>query len=118
MVLGRSFVQRLHLEVNEEGMDLRDKHACVDIRGVGGMHEGAVCRHLEYVKWTRPTVIYLDIGTNDLSSPRCDPCVLADTIYDCARELGKCPGVRYMIIGEGIGPGILPFGLRMARMQC
>ena len=59
-------------------MDLGDKFEQVDIRGISGMRVDAVRRHLEYVKRTRPTVIYLDIGTNDLSFTRCDPCVLAD----------------------------------------
>lgn len=49
-----------------------------------GMKVVAIRRHYDYVRKTRPTVIYLDIGTNDLSSPRCDAYALADTIYCCA----------------------------------
>ena len=81
-------------------MDLEDKFELVDIRGIGGMRVDAVRRHLNYVKRTRPTVIYLDIGTNDLSSAQCDPCVLAENICNCASELGGCPGVRHVIIRE------------------
>ena len=81
-------------------MDLEDKFELVDIRGIGGMRVDAVRRHLNYVRRTRPTVIYLDIGTNDLSSAQCDPCVLAENICNCASELGGCPGVRHVIIRE------------------
>ena len=93
-------MRQLRLEVDEEGMYLDDKYEQVDIRGIDGMRVSAIRRHLEYVERTQPTIIYLDIGTNDLSSTRCDPCALAEAMYDCARELGRCPGVRHVIIGE------------------
>ena len=72
----------------------------VDIRGVGGMKVGAVCRHYHHVRVTQPSIIYLDIGTNDLSRSWCDPCVLAGSIYDCASELHAFSSVRHVIVGE------------------
>ena len=66
LALGHSFVRRLRLEEVDEGIDLGALYDRVDIRGVGGMEVSAIRRLYEYVRRTRPTVIYLDTGTNDL----------------------------------------------------
>lgn len=66
LALSHSFVRRLCLEEVDEGIDLGAIYERVDIRGVGGMWVSAIRRLIEYVRRTRPTVIYLDKGTNDL----------------------------------------------------
>ena len=73
------------MEVDIEGVRVKDVFDHVDIRGIGGMRVGAVRQHYEYVRLTRPTIIYLDIGANDLSKSWCNPYVLAGAIHDCAR---------------------------------
>ena len=64
------------------------------------MKVGAVCRHYHHVRVTRPTIVYLDIGTNDLSNPWCNPRALASSIYRCACELQEFVSVRHVIMGE------------------
>ena len=64
------------------------------------MRVGAVCRHYHHVRVSRPTIVYLDIGTNDLSNPWCNPRALASSIYRCACELQEFVSVRHVIIGE------------------
>ena len=86
--------------MDTEGFYLDDVSDYVDIRGVGGMKVGAVCRHYHHVRVTRPTIVYLDIETNDLSKPWCDPCALAGSIYQCARELQDFASVRHVVVGE------------------
>lgn len=80
----------LLLELTYIPVRLGDCYERVDIPGVGGMEVVAIRRHYDYVRKTRPSVIYLDIGTNDLSSPRCD--VLADNLLLCllAEQVSRC----------------------------
>ena len=71
--------------MDTEGPYVEDVFSHVDIRGVGGMKVGTVRQHYDYVHLTRPSIICLDIGTNDLSKSWCNPHILAGAIYDCAR---------------------------------
>ena len=86
--------------MDTEGLYVDNVFDHVDIRGVGGMKVGAVRQHYHHVRVTRPSIIYLDIGTNDLSRPWGDPHILAGSIYKCASELHACSSMRHVIVGE------------------
>ena len=50
------------------------------------MRLASLRQHLVYVKRQKPTVIVVDIGTNDLASPMCCPLHLANEVVSVARQ--------------------------------
>jgi len=56
--------------------------------------------YVDHTQTTRPTVVFIDIGTNDLSVPTYDPLTLAQDIVDIARCFGDYESVRHVSISE------------------
>ena len=98
LVLGPSFVRRVADKINRDGLDLAGNIDNITVRGIGGMRVSGVYRQLSYVRRIKPCVIFLDIGTNDLSDPLKDPVQLARDIIVAARTIGEVPGVNTVII--------------------
>ena len=77
-----------------------DRYEAIDIIGVGGMTVPRLWSYADYINTTRPTVVFIDIGTNDLSLPTTDPLTLAKDIVDIARCFGDYESVRHVSISE------------------
>ena len=107
LVLGHGFVRRVADKINKDGLDLGDDIDNITVRGIGGTRVSGVYRQLSYVRRIKPYVIFLDIGTNDLSDPQKDPVQLARDIVVAARTLGEVPGVRTVIISEVMRRAVL-----------
>ena len=98
LVIGHSFVRRMHhvCQVGEVGgerhryyrrdLDLADMFGKVVFRGKGGLTVDRLFRELRAVWVIAPTVVLVDIGTNDLGNG-CVPEDLAERIVAFAREL-------------------------------
>ena len=65
LVTGHSFVRRLKEYLGGKGLRLERQFSSTVIRGFGGMRLASLRQHLVYVKREKPTVIVVDIGTND-----------------------------------------------------
>ena len=100
LVLGHSFVRRVADKIDKDSLDLGGDIDNIAVRGFGGMRVSGVYRQLSYVRRIKPYVIFLDIGTNDLSDPQKDPVELAREVIVAARTIGEVPGVRTVIISE------------------
>ena len=93
-------VKRLKWEVRDIGWKTGDRYESIDILGVGGMTVPRLWSYVDHIKTTRPTVVFVDLGTNDLSAPSCDPLTLAQDIVDVARCFSECESVRHVSISE------------------
>ena len=71
----------------------------VVFQGQGGLTLGGLSRRLREVRAVAPTVVLVDIGTNDLSNG-CDPGKLADGTVAFARELLTIPSVAQVVVYE------------------
>jgi hypothetical protein len=103
LILGHSFVRRLgdfvdnRLEGTVSNFDL----PCdVSFIGTGGCKLPHLWIQLPRILATRPDIVVLDIGTNDLSSPSCIPGDLADSVYQFAMYLVSDCGVKAIHIAQ------------------
>lgn len=99
-VVGHSFVRRLKQEIDRRGWRVEDRYESVEIIGVGGLTVPRLRGYLGRIQRLKPTVVFMDIGTNDMSSPTCDAVNLARAIYGLAREVAACDSVRHVCISE------------------
>ena len=99
LVIGHSFVRRLRLpgRRTSAGQTIGDitRHASrAVIRGFGG-------KRLTSLRRLRaegnPSVIVVDVSTNDLASPMCCPLQLADPVVSVARQFAAVPSVQRVV---------------------
>ena len=62
------------------------------------MRLASLRQHLVYVNRQKPTVIVVDIGTNDLASPMCCPLHLANEVVSVARQFAAVPSVQHVVV--------------------
>lgn len=96
---GHSWVRRLTRHVLHEvpgGMQLNN----VELfwHGVSGMCMYRMWQDSYIIANLQPDIVILDIGTNDLAHPFCDPVMLAQDILRFARSLIDNNGVRQVMI--------------------
>ena len=72
----------------------------VVFRGRGGLTVDGLFGDLGAVRAVAPTVVVIDIGTNDLSNKNCVPEDLADRTVAFARELLTIPSVAQVVVCE------------------
>ena len=65
----------------------------------------ALAAYLGYERRTRPTVVVLDAGTNDLCYAYCQGTTVAAKVYAIACQYADIPSVRHVILGEVIRRG-------------
>ena len=80
-------------------LDFADIFGKVVFRGKGGLTVERLFRELRAVRVIAPTVVLVDIGTNDLSNG-CVPEDLAERIVAFARELLTIPSVSQLVVCE------------------
>ena len=80
-------------------LDLADMFGKVVFRGKGGLTVDRLFRELRAVRVIAPTVVLVDIGTNDLGNG-CVPEDLAERIVAFARELLTIPSVSQVVVCE------------------
>ena len=98
LVIGHSFVRRMRERLAGGGLRLARDFAATIIRGFGGMRLESLRQHIGYVKHLEPTLIVVDIGTNDLASPMCCPLALAEAVVTTAKEFAAVPSVRHVVV--------------------
>ena len=98
LVIGHSFVRRLKEYLGGKGLRLERQFSSTVIRGFGGMRLASLRQHLVYVNRQKPTVIVVDIGTNDLASPMCCPLHLANEVVSVARQFAAVPSVQHVVV--------------------
>ena len=110
--LGHSFVRRMKEACRRgdmcgvqhryytQDLCLSDMFGKVVFRGRGGLTLDGLFRELGAVRAVAPTVVVIDIGTNDLSNKNCVPEDLADRIVAFARELLTIPSVAQVVVCE------------------
>ena len=98
LVIGHSFVRRMRERLAGGGLRLARDFATTIIRGFGGMRLESLRQHIGYVKHMEPTLIVVDIGTNDLASPVCCPLALAEAVVTTAKEFAAVPSVRHVVV--------------------
>lgn len=101
LLLGHSFVRRFkeYLQDNEVSVNLKDVD--LHIHGRGGRTVPQVTRHdLHIVETVRPSIIILELGTNDLSNS--SPERVAHHIRCLVATLLRKPSVKLVLINQVI----------------
>ena len=94
LILGHSFVRRMKvfLKNNAENSSLNEhfdlENSCiVKLRGNGGHTVERLMRYdLRATRVTKPDILVLEIGSNDLCDPSADPGMIGETITACIRR--------------------------------
>ena len=113
-VAGHSFVRHLNTYACENhgfyhNLKLEQYVANVNFVGISGLTVSRLINdHLHAVVENQPSIVYLELGTNDLSDPRLTAKEVGNRILELCRMLLNL-GVRRVIIGEitfRVGRGI------------
>ena len=100
LVIGHSFVRRLRYEIDRLGLGVQEYYSTITVRGVSEMRVDEMRAHLPYIRTTRPSVVFMDIGTYDLVAPDCDPAELAREIVSTAVDFSLVGSVKHVVISE------------------
>lgn len=107
LVLGHSFVWRLAKFVAESPLTCVTPSfqlplsSTVQFFGIGGRTVTKLRKFdLPAVTRVKPTVLILEIGSNDLCDPRCDANDLANTIFKLAQTLSSHYRVDHVIVSQ------------------
>ncbi len=111
LVLGHSFVRRLRDDLNAQ-FDPRasvnfhlPESGYIQLQGIGGRTVEKMFKHdLSFVQQYKPDVLFLEIGTNDLSI--CAPEVVGSKIDDLARPLRDKYNVRVVGVCQVINRNV------------
>lgn len=101
LILGHSFVKRLTRFAIDRGchnMALGEKYE-VFFHGISGLKLAGLTREIDMVQTLRPTIVFLEIGTNDLASGAVGP-ELAHEVSRFARRLISHHHVEVVIISQ------------------
>ena len=98
LIIGHSFVRQLHVD----GVELSDSMSAtfrdVSIEGIRGGSVEHLRGKLSITERTSPSVVLIDVGTNELSSPSVNPRCLACEIGEIARRFRQLPSVETVVI--------------------
>ena len=72
----------------------------MELIGVSGMRVNALAAYLRHVRRTRPTVVVLDAGINDLCSAHCHGTTVAARLYVIACQFAELLSVWHVILAE------------------
>ena len=99
LILGHSFVDRLHANRDElsKSMSATFHHVSIKDRIRGGTVE-CLRKQLSDAERTSPSVVLLDVGSNELSSPSLNPRRLACEIGELARLNRQLPSVKTVVV--------------------
>ena len=107
LIYGHSYIRRLnHFLVNDRGayhnLGLDFQLADVQWYGKGGLRaDYAYYQHLEAIYETRPHILYIQLGSNDLCSVAATPTRVSEYLASLA-NLALQAGVERVIIGQTI----------------
>ena len=95
---------------------MKNQYESVDVIGVGGMR--GLERYVRHARRTRPTVVILDAGTNNLCSEHCEGSVVAADLHRIACRFAALQSVRHVVIGEVIRRGTNKVNFEEQRVRC
>ena len=95
----------MKLALSSVDWDVTKEYESVELIGVSGIRVDALAAYLHHARRTRPTVVVLDVGTNDLCSAYCQGTTVAAKVYAIACQYADIPSVRHLILGEVIRRG-------------
>ena len=95
----------MKLALSSVDWDVAKEYESVELIGVSGIRVDALAAYLRHARRTRPTVVVLDVGTNDLCSAYCQGTTVAAKVYAIACQYADIPSVRHVILGEVIRRG-------------
>ena len=98
LILGHSFVDRLHANRYELSKSMSATFHDVCIKGIRGATVERLRRQLSFAEGTSPSVVILDVGTNELSAPSLNPQGLAWEIAELARLYRQLPSVKTVVV--------------------
>ena len=98
LILGHSFVDRLHANRDELCKSMSATFHHVSIKGIRGGTVECLRQQLSYAERTSPSVVLLDVGSNELSSPSLNPRRLACEIGELSRLYRQLPSVKTVVI--------------------
>ena len=99
LVIGQSFVRRLEESIGDElRATISDTYRAVNMKGIPGLTVDPLARMLPYVNELSPSVIVIDIGTNDVCSRIVIPERLARHIVDVAVMFSCVSSVEIVVI--------------------
>ena len=98
LIIGHSFVYRLHANGVELSESMSATFSDVFIEGIRGGTVEHLRGKLSVAERTSPSVVLIDVGTNELSSPSVNPRRLACEIGDLARRFRQLPPVETVVI--------------------
>ena len=108
LIMGHSFIRRLcdFIKNNAPEYELNFKinePVSVGWRGIGGRTIAKMKRYdLAAVSQFRPDIVYLEIGTNDLTQRNASAVTIGSAIEDFVRLLYEEYGVRFVYVGQTI----------------
>ena len=109
LILGHSFIRRLRsfIERNHEydlSLDFNlTEHVVVGWHGVGGRTVQKINQYdLDVVESFRPDIVFLQVGTNDLTHANLTPVLVGSAIEDLVRLLREKYGVKIVCVGQTI----------------
>ena len=98
LIIGHSFVYRLHANGVELIESMSATFSDVSIEGIRGGTVEHLRGKLSVAERTSPSVVLIDVGTNELSSPSVNPRRLACEIGELARLFRLLPPVETVVI--------------------
>ena len=100
LIIGHSFVCRLKTSFGEERLrvTVSDTFRAVNMEGTPGLTVDRLARKLARVNDLSPSVIVIDIGTNDISARLVIPERLARQIVDVALMFSRVSSVEAVVI--------------------
>ena len=99
LVIGHSFVCQLEESIGDElCTTVSDTYRAVNMKGIPGLTLDSLARMLPYVNELSPSVIVIDIGTNDVCSRIVIPERLARQIVDVAVMFSRVSSVETVVI--------------------
>lgn len=119
LILGHSFVRRLHQylhDINYYSMGLNPSEFSLVWRGVGGLTASRLHQFKDLIKDIQPTVLYIEIGTNDLCDPNIVPDDVALLVFNfITTALADFPYLKHVILGQVILRNLAAHSQRFTR---
>ena len=94
----RMSTDRLHANRDELSKSMSATFHHVSIKGIRGGTVECLRQQVSYAERTSPSVVLLDVGSNELSSPSLNPRRLACEIGELARLYRQLPSVKTVVV--------------------
>ena len=99
LVIGHSFVCQLEESIGDElRTTVSDTYRAVNMKGIPGLTADPLARMLPYVNELSPSVIVIDIGTNDVCSRSVIQERMASQIVDVAVMFSRVSSIETVVI--------------------